>query len=90
LNTGYRILNNLTTHDSEKQTTSEVPKQSRKLGIVSTLETNLESIQMDTSELVYEADPLFHVMSRKLDEGGAKGLLLANLVYYYYYYILNI
>ena len=30
--------------------------------------------------MTYDADPLFHVMSRKFDEGGVKGLLLANLV----------
>ena len=35
---------------------------------------------MDASAVVFDADPLFHLMSRRFDEGGAKGLLLSNLV----------
>ena len=38
------------------------------------------ALQMDASELSFDADPLFHVMSRRFDEGGARGLLLSNLV----------
>ena len=79
LNMGYRILDNLNRGEQPK-TQEEQPKQSRKLGIVNTLETNLRSIQMDASDVAFDADPLFHLMSRRFDEGGAKGLLLANLV----------
>ena len=80
LNTGYRILESLSTGEQSKQQQTEAPKQSKKLGVVNTIDTNLHSIQMDSSEMTYDADPLFHVMSRKFDEGGVKGLLLANLV----------
>ena len=79
LSTGYRILENLS-RGSDKKPQTEVPKQSRKLGVANTLETNLQSIEMDPSDLMYDTDPLFHVMTRRFDEGGAKGLLLANLV----------
>ena len=48
LNMGYRILDNLNRGEQPK-TQEEQPKQSRKLGIVNTLETNLRSIQMDAS-----------------------------------------
>lgn len=79
LNTGYRIIDNLSRGESSKPQ-SEAPKQSKKLGVVNTLETNLASIEMDSSDLTFDADPMFHLMSRRFDEGGAKGLLLANLV----------
>ena len=79
LNTGYRILDNLNRNETTKPQI-EAPKQSKKLGVVNTIETNLRSIQMDSSEMSYDADPLFHLMSRRFDEGGVKGLLLTNLV----------
>ena len=79
LNMGYRILDNFNRGEQPKQQEDQ-PKQSRKLGVVNTLETNLQSIQMDSSAVVFDADPLFHLMSRRFDEGGAKGLLLSNLV----------
>ena len=79
MNTGYRILESLSSGEQTKQQ-AEAPKQSKKLGVVNTIDTNLHSIQMDASEMTYDADPLFHVMRRKFDEGGVKGLLLANLV----------
>ena len=76
LNTGYRIMDSL----SRGEPATEAPKQSRKLGVVNTLESNESALQMDASELSFDADPLFHVMSRRFDEGGARGLLLSNLV----------
>lgn len=79
LNTGYRILDSIN-RGEEVKPQAEAPKQSKKLGVVNTIETNLRSIQMDSSEMSYEADPLFHIMSRRFDEGGVKGLLLSNLV----------
>lgn len=79
LNMGYRILDGFNRGEQPKQQEGQ-PKQSRKLGVVNTLETNLQSIQMDSSAVVFDADPLFHLMSRRFDEGGAKGLLLSNLV----------
>lgn len=79
LNTGYRILDNLNRNEPAKPQ-EEAPKQSKKLGVVNTIESNLRSIQMDSTEITYDADPLFHLMSRRFDEGGVKGLLLSNLV----------
>lgn len=79
LNMGYRILDGFNRGEQPKQQEGQ-PKQSRKLGVVNTLETNLQSIQMDSSAVAFDADPLFHLMSRRFDEGGAKGLLLSNLV----------
>lgn len=79
LNTGYRIMDSLSRGEPAKEAT-EAPKQSRKLGVVNTLESNESALQMDASELSFDADPLFHVMSRRFDEGGARGLLLSNLV----------
>lgn len=79
LNTGYRIMDSLSRGEPAKEAT-EAPKQSRKLGVVNTLESNESALQMDASELSFDADPLFHVMSHRFDEGGARGLLLSNLV----------
>ena len=79
LNAGYRIMDSMSRGEPAKEAT-EAPKQSRKLGVVNTLESNELALQMDASELSFDADPLFHVMSRRFDEGGARGLLLSNLV----------
>ena len=78
LNTGYRILDNLSRGEQPVQST-DAPKQSKRLGVVNTLESNVSTLDMDPSELAFDADPMFHLMSRKFDEGGAKGLLMANL-----------
>ena len=37
---------------------------------------NLNISKLDSA---YDIDPIFHKMSQKFDEGGAKGLLLVNL-----------
>ena len=79
LHTGYRILDSLSRGEQPKQP-AETPKQHHKAGSVNTIETNLHNIEMDSSDLQFSADPLFHLMSRRFDEGGVKGLLLANLV----------
>lgn len=78
LNTGYRILDSLSRGEQPVQS-ADVPKQSKRLGVINTLETNLSSLEMDLSDLAFDADPMFHLMSRRFDEGGAKGLLMANL-----------
>ena len=43
------------------------------------LNNNTASLNLSKLELSYSVDPLFHKMSKKFDEGGAKGLLLVNL-----------
>ncbi|TMW62828.1 hypothetical protein Poli38472_005446 [Pythium oligandrum] len=46
------------------------------------IEKNLNNITLKSYELEFEPDPLFHKMSQTFDEGGAKGMLLANLGVY--------
>lgn len=72
LNMGYRILDGFNRGEQPKQQEDQ-PKQSRKLGVVNTLETNLQSIQMDASAVVFDADPLFHLMSRRVRRGRRQG-----------------
>ena len=86
LNTGYRILESLNRGEQSKQADvsgdveEETSKQIKKGSNVSTIESNKRSLELDASETAFEADPLFHLMSRRFDEGGVKGLLLSNLV----------
>lgn len=42
----------------------------------------MNNINLKTYDMEFEADPLFHKMSQSFDEGGAKGMLLANLSVY--------
>ena len=44
-----------------------------------TLESNIDAINMSRVDSAFDIDPLFHKMSKTFDEGGAKGMLLANL-----------
>jgi len=46
---------------------------------VNTIETNSANLNISKLGAAYDIDPLFHKMSQKFDEGGAKGLLLVNL-----------
>lgn len=47
-----------------------------------TLEASLEALNVRKFDLAFAVDPLFHKTSAQFDEGGAKGLLLANLGVY--------
>lgn len=87
LHTGYRILDNLNRGEQSKQSAeTSKPRHKAENGAegsskaASTIETNLRNIEMDPSDFQFNADPLFHLMSRQFDEGGVKGLLLSNLV----------
>lgn len=61
----------------------EPVRKTRKSGAAArTIEKNLNNINIKTYEMEFEADPLFHKMSQSFDEGGAKGMLLANLSVY--------
>ena len=86
LNRGYRILESINRGEQAKPSTvdgevdEEIPKHTKKISHVSTIESNKRSLELDASETAFEADPLFHLMSRRFDEGGVKGLLLSNLV----------
>jgi condensin complex subunit 2 len=92
--TSYKVLANLNRTESANTTTNsntekqqdddEMTKNSNKkndkprIG-TETIESNLSNINMNKLDSAYDIDPLFHKMSKKFDEGGAKGLLLANL-----------
>jgi len=39
----------------------------------------IANINVSKLDAAYDIDPIFHKMSQKFDEGGAKGLLLVNL-----------
>lgn len=40
----------------------------------------MNNINMKSVDLEFQVDPLFQKMSQAFDEGGAKGMLLVNLV----------
>lgn len=50
-----------------------------KSSTVKTVETNVANLNISKLDSAYDIDPIFHKMSQKFDEGGAKGLLLNNL-----------
>lgn len=92
--TSYKVLANLNRTESANSTTNTYTekqqddddvtknptKKSEKPRIgTETIESNLSNINMNKLDSAYDIDPLFHKMSKKFDEGGAKGLLLANL-----------
>ncbi|KAK9839378.1 hypothetical protein WJX84_006216 [Apatococcus fuscideae] len=45
----------------------------------STLEPNIEALNVKKFDIAFAVDPLFHKTSAQFDEGGARGLLLHNL-----------
>ena len=45
----------------------------------STLETNMDALNVKTFDLEFDVDPLFKKTSALFDEGGAAGLLLNNI-----------
>ena len=55
-------------------------KTSARLNIATTIERNLASLNAVKLENDYAVDPMFHKISKAFDEGGAKGMLMNNLV----------
>jgi condensin complex subunit 2 len=54
---------------------------SSRLNIAETLEKDPEkNLNAPMVDSAHTADPLFHKMSKAFDEGGAKGMLMTNLV----------
>ena len=53
---------------------------SNRLNVAQTIERNPSALNAVKLENDYAVDPLFHQMSKAFDEGGAKGMLLTNLV----------
>jgi len=56
---------------------------STRLNIESMIEKNADNINQATVEKNQSADPTFQKMSKAFDEGGAKGMLMNNLVSYH-------
>lgn len=50
----------------------------------------MENINFTVQENCHAADPMFHKMSQAFDEGGAKGMLMSNLVKISVYHFINI
>jgi condensin complex subunit 2 len=55
---------------------------SSRLNIAETIEKNVENINAPVLDTANFTDPLFHKMSKAFDEGGAKGMLMYNMVSY--------
>eukprot|EP00980_Cylindrotheca_fusiformis_P005849 scaffold1228_cov119-Cylindrotheca_fusiformis.AAC.16 len=91
--TSYKVLANLNRTETREKGNKENNSNSttstsaasatraerRKPTEVETIEQNLANINMTKLDEAFDIDPLFHKMSMAFDEGGAKGLLLANL-----------
>lgn len=53
---------------------------SHRLGLADTIERNIEALNASKLDSEFVTDPMFQKMSQAFDEGGAKGLLMNNLV----------
>ncbi|EGZ17204.1 hypothetical protein PHYSODRAFT_498145 [Phytophthora sojae] len=89
-NSSYKILENLSRTEqkhgvddaaSDEERGANKGRKTRKTH-ARTIEKNLNNINLKSYDTECEADPLFHKMSQSFDEGGAKGMLLANLSVY--------
>ncbi|GMF22713.1 unnamed protein product [Phytophthora lilii] len=89
-NSSYKILENLSRTEqkhgveeaaSDDEGAATTARKTRKTH-ARTIEKNLNNINLKAYDTECEADPLFHKMSQSFDEGGAKGMLLANLSVY--------
>ncbi|CAH0485238.1 unnamed protein product [Peronospora farinosa] len=89
-NSSYKILENLSRTEqkhgvddtgSDAEGGAKKARKTRKTH-ARTIEKNLNNINLKAYDMECEADPLFHKMSQSFDEGGAKGMLLANLSVY--------
>jgi condensin complex subunit 2 len=55
-------------------------KTSTRLNIATTIERNVSALNAVKLENDVAVDPMFHKISKAFDEGGAKGMLMNNLV----------
>ncbi len=91
----HRILESLSRNgineedDGDNESTPGAPKSksrvgtkssSNRLNVAQTIERNVSAINVVKLENDYAVDPLFHKMSKAFDEGGARGMLMNNLV----------
>ena len=92
--TSHRILESLSRNgtveeeDGDNEDSSKVKAKvgskasSTRLNIAQTIEKNPEALNAVKLENDYAFDPMFHKLSKAFDEGGAKGMLLYNMVSY--------
>jgi condensin complex subunit 2 len=90
--TSFRILENLSRNnqgsdenegeEGETKGTARLGSKSvsTRLNLTCTIEKNISNLNEEKLDTEYIADPLFHKMSQAFDEGGAMGMLMANLV----------
>ncbi|CAH0520949.1 unnamed protein product [Peronospora belbahrii] len=90
-NSSYKILENLSRTEqkhgmddrgSDAEDGARTARKTTRKTHARTIEKNLNNINLKAYDTECEADPLFHKMSQSFDEGGAKGMLLANLSVY--------
>jgi condensin complex subunit 2 len=62
---------------------------SNRLNAVSTIEKNASLLNIVKLEHDYAFDPSFQKLSKAFDEGGARGMLLYNMVSEEYYYYID-
>ncbi len=58
-------------------------KTSTRLNIATTIERNVSALNAVKLENDVAVDPMFHKISKAFDEGGAKGMLMNNLVSFF-------
>lgn len=58
-------------------------KTSTRLNIATTIERNVSALNAVKLENDVAVDPMFHKISKAFDEGGAKGMLMNNLVNFF-------
>ena len=86
----FRILENLSRGNQNGEDDGEEGEKnparvgsktiSNRLNLTSTIEKNVSNLNGEILDVTHSADPMFHKMSQAFDEGGAKGMLTANLV----------
>lgn len=98
----HRILESLSRNGNTKDTDGgdEEPSlgkakvgskaSSNRLNIAETIERNVDNLNAVKLENDYTVDPLFHKLSKAFDDGGAKGMLMNNMVSYCLMYLSNI
>jgi len=65
---------------AEGGTRKKATKTSARLNIATTIERNVSALNAVKLENDVAVDPMFHKISKAFDEGGAKGMLMNNLV----------
>jgi len=65
--------------DVDPTDTPKAKTRTKKVSSANVIEANLDNINLKKDANSFTVDPMFHIMSAKFDEGGARGLLMHNL-----------